>query len=87
MKCLLELAKCLQVKATNVFLTIIFKTSLQPYLRLATIGMTRNTLIKHKEITIICEESGSIITNYNALITQPKSKLVTQPILIYTTTK
>jgi hypothetical protein len=38
---------CLQVKATNVFLTIIFRVGLQPYLRLAIVGMTRNTLIKH----------------------------------------
>jgi hypothetical protein len=36
--------------------------------------MTRNTLIKHMEVTTICEESGSVITNYNALITQLKSK-------------
>jgi hypothetical protein len=35
-----------------------------------TTGMTRDTLIKHKEIEVICEESGSVITNYNALIIQ-----------------
>jgi hypothetical protein len=45
---LLKLANCLQVRATNVFLTTIFRAGLQPYLRLATIGMTRDTLIKHK---------------------------------------
>jgi hypothetical protein len=49
--------------------------------------MTRNTLIKHKETTIICEESGLIITNYNALLTQLESKSVTQLIMNYTTTK
>jgi mannitol/fructose-specific phosphotransferase system IIA component (Ntr-type) len=69
------------------FFTIIFRTSLQPYLRLATTGLTRNTMIKHKEIIIICEENGPIITNYNALIIRPKSKLVAQPIVTYTTTK
>jgi hypothetical protein len=36
--------------------------------------MVKDTLIKHKEATIIYEESGSVITNYNALITHPKSK-------------
>jgi hypothetical protein len=46
----------------------------QPYLKLARTCMTRNTLIKHKEVTTICEESGSVIANYNVLITQPKSK-------------
>jgi hypothetical protein len=59
------------MKAINVFLTTIFTTSLQPYLRLATTSMTRNTFIKHKEVVMICEESGLVIANYNALISQP----------------
>lgn len=49
--------------------------------------MRRDTLIKHKEVVVICEENGSIITNYNALIIQPKSKLVAQPIVHFTMTK
>jgi hypothetical protein len=68
------MANCLQVKTINVFLTTIFRTSLQPYLRLTTIGMTRNTFIKHKEIVVIYEESGLVIVNYNALISQLESK-------------
>jgi hypothetical protein len=63
------------VKTTNVFLTTIFRTSLQPYLKWAT-SMMRDTLIKHKEVVMISEESGPIIANYNVLITQPESKLV-----------
>jgi hypothetical protein len=74
------------MKAIDVFLTIIFKTSLQSYFRLATC-MTRDTFIKHKEIVVIYEESGPIIANYNALITQPKSKLVAMPIVTYTIAK
>jgi hypothetical protein len=80
---LLKLANYLQVKATNVFLTTIFKAGLQPYLILATTSMVRNTFIKHKEVAIMCEESGLIITNYNALITHPKSKLVAQLVVTY----
>jgi len=38
--------------------------------------MTRHTLIKHKEIAIIYEESGLVIANYNVLLTQLESKLV-----------
>jgi hypothetical protein len=38
--------------------------------------MTIDTQIKHKEATMICEESGLVITNYNALIIQPKFKPV-----------
>jgi hypothetical protein len=72
------------MKATDVFLTIIFRESLQPYLILAITGMIKDTLIKHKEAVVICDENGLIITNYNALITQPKSKLVAQPIVTYT---
>jgi hypothetical protein len=47
----------------------------------------RDTLIKHKEPTLICEESGPNIANYNVLIIQLESKLVTQPITTYTTTR
>jgi hypothetical protein len=64
------------VKVIDVFLTTSFRTSLQPYFKLATTGMTRDTLIKHKEVVVNCEENGLVITNYNALITQPKSKPV-----------
>jgi mannitol/fructose-specific phosphotransferase system IIA component (Ntr-type) len=49
--------------------------------------MVRNTLTKHKETAIIYEESGSVIINYNALITHPKSKLVTQLVISYTIAK
>jgi len=36
---------------------------------------------------VICEKNGLIITNYNTLITQPKSKPMTQPIVHYTMVK
>jgi hypothetical protein len=49
--------------------------------------MTRNTLIKHKEAALMYEENGLVIVNYNASIIQPQSKLVSQPIVHYTTTK
>jgi len=49
--------------------------------------MTKNTLIKHKEVAVICQENGPVITNYNDLITQPKSKLIAQPIVIYATVR
>jgi hypothetical protein len=39
--------------------------------------MTKDTLIKHKEVAIICEESGSVIANYNALIIELESKPIT----------
>jgi hypothetical protein len=49
--------------------------------------MTRDTLIKHKEIVMIFEESGLVIANYNVLIIQLESKPVAHPIVIYTTTR
>lgn len=77
----------MQVKATNVFLNTIFRACLQPYFRLVTTNMARGIFIKHKEATLICEENGPIIVNYNALIIPLESKLVAQPIVIYTITK
>jgi len=64
------------MKANDVFLITIFKTSLQPYLRLTTTCMTRDTLIKHKEIAMIYEKNGPVIANYNVLISKPKSRPV-----------
>ncbi len=75
------------MKVTDVSLTTILRAGLQPYFKLATTGMTKNTLIEHKEATIICEESGLVKTNYNILITQLESKPVAQPIVTYTTFK
>jgi hypothetical protein len=77
----------LQVNVTDVFFFIIFKAGLQPYLRLDTLGMARDTLIKHKEVVMIYEESGSIIANCNALIIHLESKLVPQLVFTYITIK
>jgi hypothetical protein len=55
---LLKLANCLQMKVTDVFLTIIFRINSQPHLKLAIVSMIKDTLIKHKEAVVICEESG-----------------------------
>jgi hypothetical protein len=70
-----------------IHFTTIFRTSLQPNLRLVTIGMMKDTLIKHKEAIVIYEESGLVIANYNVLIIQPKSKPVAQFIVTYTIAK
>jgi len=60
-KRLLKLANFFQVKVIDVFFTTNFKLGLQPYFRLVTIGMIRDTLIRHKEVT--CEENELVITN------------------------
>jgi len=71
------------VKAIDVFLTTIFRASLQPYFRLTIINMARNTPIKHKEIVVIYEESGPVVANYKVLIIELAFKLIAQPIIIY----
>jgi hypothetical protein len=77
----LKITNYLQIKATNVFLTIVFKTSLLPYLRLATACMKRDTLIEHKEAIIVCEESGPISLSCNVLLTTPKANTIAKPIV------
>jgi hypothetical protein len=69
--------------AIDVFLTTICKASFQPYIRLSTTSMAKNTLIKHKEVAIIYEENKLVIINYNALITHLESKSITQPLVTY----
>jgi hypothetical protein len=46
---LLKLANSLQHKTTNNFLAIVFISGLQPYLRVAIVGMKRKTLQQHKK--------------------------------------
>jgi hypothetical protein len=76
-ECLLKLTNCLQVRAIDVFLTIVFKTSLLLYLILAITSMKRNTLIEHKEAIVICEENGPISLNYNVWLTTLKADIIT----------
>jgi hypothetical protein len=66
-ECLLKLTNYLQIKATDVFSTTIFKVGFLPYLKLTTTCMRRNTLIEHKIVVVVCEESGHVSLNYNVL--------------------
>jgi len=84
---LLKLTNCLQVKTTYVFLIIVFRASLLPYLRLATTSMKKYTLIEHKEAIVVCEESGLVNLNYNVLLTTLKANIVVKPIVLVVTTK
>jgi hypothetical protein len=43
--------------------------------------MKRNTLIGHREIALVCEESGPISMNYNALLTTPKANEVIKHVI------
>jgi hypothetical protein len=53
---LLKLANSLQHRTIDNFLTTIFRSRLQPYLHVTTIGMKRETLQQHKEVVLVCEE-------------------------------
>jgi len=67
---LIEIANCLQVKTTNVFLIVVFRIWLLPYLGLTTTIMKQDTLIEHKEVIVVCDyESGPINLSYNVLAT------------------
>jgi hypothetical protein len=46
------------LKTIDMYLTIVFYVQLFPYLKLTTINMKRDTLIEHKEATLICENNG-----------------------------
>ncbi len=35
--------------------------------------MKRNTLTEHKEVAIVCEESGHVSMSYNVLLTTPEA--------------
>jgi hypothetical protein len=72
---------------TNVFLTINFRVSSLPYLRLATTIMKIDTLIEHKEAVIICEENGPISLNYNVLLPTLEANIVIKQVVFTVKTK
>jgi hypothetical protein len=83
----LKLANYLHIKTTNVFFTTIFRVGLLPNLKLAIVGMKRKTLIEHKEVAVICEESGLINLSYNALLITPKANIVIKLVVPIVITK
>jgi len=44
-------------------------------------------LIEHKEAIVVCEESGPISLNYNALLTTPHANIVFKLVVPVVTTK
>jgi hypothetical protein len=62
-----KLAHGLQVPITNSFLTIVFRTCLQSYFRIATTTMKWSTLQQHKEVAMLCVEGMTTIETRNAL--------------------
>jgi hypothetical protein len=42
--------------------------------------MKQDTLTKHKEAVVICDESGLVSLSYNVLLTTPKVNIIVKPI-------
>jgi hypothetical protein len=49
--------------------------------------MTRNALIEHKEVVVVCEESGPINMNYIGLLTTREVNARIKLIILVVTTK
>jgi hypothetical protein len=49
--------------------------------------MNIDTLIKHKEVVVACEESGPISLSYNVLQTTPEANTIVKPIVPIVITK
>ncbi len=62
-----KLTNGLQITTTNSFLTILFKTGLQSYIKIVTTRMKWLTLQQHKEATMLCKEGMTITEARNAL--------------------
>jgi hypothetical protein len=54
----------------------VFKTGLQSYFRIVTIGMKWSTLQQHKEVVMLCEKGMTIIEMRNALLIPKNIKQV-----------
>ncbi len=65
---LLKLANSFQHMTMDSFFTIVFKSWLQPYMCVTTIGMKRKILQQHKETTLVCEEGIFEVKAINNLL-------------------
>ncbi len=70
-ECILKLANFFQHQANVNLLTTFFQTCSQPYLQMATTGMKRDTLSKHKEAIVTCEKSIRNANEYQKLLEPP----------------
>jgi hypothetical protein len=57
----------LQVPTIDNFFTILYKTNLQLYLKIATLMMKSSTLQQHKETSMLCEEGMTTIETRSEL--------------------
>jgi stress response protein SCP2 len=73
---LLKFTNNLQHKTTNSFLTIVFKSRLQPYLHVVTIGMKRQTLQQYKEATLVCEGVSKVKVISNLSVPQSSKTIL-----------
>jgi hypothetical protein len=71
-KWILKLVNCLQHKVDDSLLTIFFKASFVPYLKVDALGMKPNSLFKHKKIIVICEENMGDPMEYQKLLEPPE---------------
>ncbi len=49
--------------------------------------MKKDSLIEHKEIAIVCEESGPISLSYNVLLTTREANTIAKLIVLVVTVK
>jgi len=49
--------------------------------------MKRDTLIEHKEVVVVCEESGHVSLSSNVLLTTPKANTIVKLVIPNVTTK
>jgi hypothetical protein len=69
---ILKLVNCLQHTADDNLLTIFFRVDLVPYLKVAAHIMKPNSLFKHKEVVVTCEENMGDPTKCQKLLEPSK---------------
>jgi hypothetical protein len=73
------MAHGLQVPTIDNFLTIVFKTNVQSYLKIVATRMKWLTFQQHKEATMLCEKGMTIAKVNNALLVPQSTKHATPP--------
>ncbi len=69
-----KLVHGLQVPTTYNFLIIVFRTNLQSYLKIVSVGMKLSTLQQNKEAMMLCEERMTIVETRSTLSVPQNTK-------------
>jgi hypothetical protein len=84
---LFKLANCLYVKTTDVLFNLYFSNTFVTIFAFGNCKYEKGHFNKHKEVVVICEESGLVTISYNVILITPNINTTAKTIVTIISTK